>query len=238
MPATISGIKNRVIRQISERFETDRFGVDSIQLSIEMPDGIFPGVIAPMFSAHPRFPAMKLSRRSGSRDKPGFWMITYLYEGFLFELPQPVYELSAGLDQEPIASHPNFISAIGGKPSAVLNGAVFIDPDTGLQTEVDADGVFREFAATIGGAANKKGGIESYLVPGAEWRVTEFSTSRPSALRDLGRIDSPDGPNPTLAGRNWLFWGESYVRRGHIYQTTAIWKLSGRNGWDSDIYGA
>ncbi len=237
MPPNVSGINNQVIRQLEERFETDRFGVDTIQLKVEIPDALFPAMVLPAHAAHPRFSAMALSKRGGSRTKPGFWTVTYTFEGFLLELPQPVYELQASLDQEPIQAHPDFVSAIAGKPSAPLNGAVFVDPDTGQTTADNSRGVFREFAATTtGGAANPKAGIESYLVPGAEWRETYFSATRPAGLRDLGEIDPPSGPNPTLAGRNWLAWSHTYQRRGSIYQVTNTWKLSGRNGWDQDIY--
>lgn len=235
MPFTSQG-RNDVIQQVSERFETDRYGVDTVQLNVEIPDALFPSALPSSFASHPRFLQMALSRRSGNRSKPGWWSASYTYEGFLTELPEPIYELSAGLDQEPIQAHPDFVTAIGGKPSAPLNGAIFIAPATGLPTEDDAVGVFREFAATIGSTPNEKGGIESYLVPGAEWRVTEFSTTRPTGLRNLGTIASPDGANPTLSGRNWLLWSQIYTRRGSIYQVSSTWKLSGRRGWDSDIY--
>jgi hypothetical protein len=179
---------------------------------------------------------MGLARRSGSRIKPGWWRVTYTFEGFLFEMPEPTYELSGALDQEPIEAHPDFVAEIGGKPSAPLNGAVFIAPETGMPTTDDSVGVFREFAATIGGQPNIKGGLASYLAPGAEWKVTEFSRTRPATLPNLGRIDVPQGPNPNLPGRNWLMFNQTYSRRGGIYQITSTWKLSGRNGWDANVY--
>jgi len=235
MASNVTG-RNDIIDQVSEQFESDRYGVDILVRRVKIPDGKFPRELEGYFKSHPRFSSMALSRRSGSRDTPGFWTITYTYEGFLIEPPEPVYELMGSLDQEPIQAHPDFTTVIGGKPSEPLNGAVFVAPSTGLPTTDDNEGVFREFKSTIDGEVNPKGGIESYLVPGAEWKVTEFSTSRPPGLRNLGKIDSPDGPQPSLEGRNWLMWAQSYTRRGHIYQITSTWKLSGRNGWDSDIY--
>ena len=236
MASKVSGVKGAAIRQIEERFETDRFGVDSIQLKVEIPDAVFPSAVLAPFAAHPDYSTMALARRSGARTRPGIWTVTYFFEGFLFELPDPYYELQGSLDQEPIESHPDFITDIAGKPSAPLNGAVFVDPETGQVTTDDDIGVFREFAATLAGAVNPKGGIEAFWSPGAEWRAMSFTTTRPTTLGDLGKIDSPDGPNPTLSGRNYLRWSEIYTRRGHIYQVTKTWKLSGRNGWDSDIY--
>jgi hypothetical protein len=156
--------------------------------------------------------------------------VTYTFEGFLFEAPQPVYELQSSLSERPIQLHPDF-AEIAGTPSAPLNGAIFIDPDTGKQTTDNTKGVWREFKH-----GTSKSGIEAYLVPGAEWREITFSTTRPSALSALGKIDPPSGPNPTLADHNWLFWSQTYTRRGHLYQTTKTWKLSGKGGWDPDIY--
>lgn len=236
MAHKVSGVKNSTIIQLDERFETDRFGVDMVFLKVQIPDAIFPMSLLPYNAAHPRFSSTQLVKRSGSRDVPGFWTVGYTFEGFLFDTPEPIYELSASLDQEPIECHPDFVSKIGGKPSAPLNGAVFVAPDTGLVSGDDDEGVFREFKATISGTVNKKGGVESYLVPGAEWRVTEFSVNRPTSLRNIGERSSPDGPNPSLSGHNWLMWSQTYQKRGGIYQITSTWKLSGRNGWDTDIY--
>lgn len=236
MPRIVSGINDQVIFQLEERFETDRFGVDSIMLKVEIPDALFPAMVLRNGSAHPRFTSMALSRRSGARSTPGFWAVSYTFEGFLFELPTPVYELQASLDQDPIQSHPDFHTVIAGTPAAPLNGAVFLDPETNLPTDDNIKGVFREFAATLAGERNPKAGIESYLVPGAEWRETSFAVSDPTELSDLGTIDTPSGPNPTLSGRNWLAWSETYQKRGYIYQISKVWKLSGRNGFDPEIY--
>ena len=237
MPSHASGRKKQIIRQLDEKFETDRFGVDTVSLKIEIPDAIFPRELIRYNQSHPRFASTLLTKRSGQRVTPGFWSVTYTFEGYLFEAPEPVYELTGGLDQEPIESHPNFISTIAGTPSAPLNGAVFIAPSTGLPTEDDEQGVFREFRANIGGGLNPKAGIESYLVPGAEWKMVEFTATKPTELRNLGTIDAPTGGNPNLSGRNWLLWSQTYTKRGFIYQVTTTWKLSGRNGWDTEIYG-
>jgi hypothetical protein len=230
MPSQVSGVKNQIIQQVSERFETDRFGVDTMQMKVEVPDAVFPSQVLGMYASHPRFTGMALSRRSGERTKPGFWTVSYTFEGFLFEAPEPVYELVANLDQDPIESHPDF-TEFAGTPSDPQNGAIFVDPEAGTISRDDARGVFREFAA-----GSSKAGIESYLVPGAEWKETTFTTTRPTSLRDIGKTESPAGPSPSLSGRNWLAWSETYTRRGNIYQVTRTWKLSGRNGWDNDIY--
>jgi hypothetical protein len=231
MPASSKGL-NEVINQISERFETDRFGVDTIELSVEIPDSKFPDQMLPEFAPHPRFSSMALTRRSGQRSKPGWWSVNYSFEGFLLSLPDPTYELTTSLGQEPIQVHPDFVE-FAGTPAAPLNGSVFVDPDTGYKSG-KTNAIWKEFAYT--GSASSKAGVDSYLAPGAEWRETKFQTTRPTGIRDVGTIDFPGGDNPSVSGRDWLAWSESYLRRGNIYQVTTVWKLSGRNGWDDDIY--
>jgi len=230
MPSSQSGT-SQTIEQLSARFETDRFGVDSIEMTVKIPDSRFPGEMLANFAQHPDFSNMLLQRRSGQRTEPGYWTVSYTFEGFLFEAPDPVYELATSLSQEPIQTHPDFESTIAGTPAAPLNGAIFVDPDTGWQSE-KTNAIFKEFGA--GGGA--KQGVEAYLVPGAEWRETTFQTSRPSGIRDVGTIDTPNGSPPSVSGRDWLAWSETYIRRGGIYQVQTVWKLSGRNGWDTDIY--
>lgn len=180
---------------------------------------------------------MGVSKVNWSSGKHGkFYRVTYTYEGFLNSLPEPVYSLASALSEEPIELHPNF-QDFAGTPSAPLNGAIFVDPETEKPTTDNSRGVFREFLATISGAQNMKAGIESFLNPGATWTEIYFSTSRPTDLGSLGEIDSPSGPQPTIgSGRNWIYSGVDYTRRGGIYEIRKTWLLSGRNGWDSDIY--
>lgn len=231
MPPRVSGVNNKVIRQSEEQFETDRFGVDTIVFKVEIPDALFPAQALRNYAPHPRFANMMLSRRSGARTKPGFWQIAYTFEGFLFEPPEPVYELQASLDERPIQLHPDFESKIAGTPANPKNSAIFVDPDTGLITQSNDNAVFKEFKHP-----SNKAGLEAYLVPGAEWREIIFTTTRPATLRQLGKIENPAGPAPTLPDHNWMFFGQTYTRRGGVYQTTNTWKLSGKGGHDPDIY--
>jgi len=235
MPSTVSG-RNDIIKQIEESIETDRYGVDICTRKVLIPNASFPSSLEAYDTANPDFSTMLLSKRSASREMPGFWSVVYRYEGYLDALPDPVYELTSALDQEPIQCHPKFVSTLAGTPSAPLNGAVFVDPATGKPTADDDKGIFREFRSIVGGDLNPKGGIESFLTPGAEWRETSITGTKPTEIRNLGTIDSPTGENPTLTGRNWLLWSHTYTKRGMIYQVTTVWKLSALREWDSDIY--
>ncbi len=237
MAATVHGIKTRVIPQSEESGTLDRFGVDVVTRVEEVPSEQFPALLRSKYSVHPRFTSMGVSKVNWNKGKSGkFYRVTYTYEGFLNSLPEPVYSLSSSLSEEPIELHPDFLD-IAGTPSAPLNGAIFVDPETNLITTDNAKGVFREFLATIGGAANLKAGIESYLSPGATWTEIYFATSRPTDLGSLGERDSPSGPQPSFgSGRDWLYSGCEYTRRGYIYEIRKTWLLSGRTGWDEDIY--
>ena len=192
----------------------------------------FPALIRSKFSIHPRFTNMAVSQISGRLTHGGtFYEVTYLYEGFLGSLPEPEYELDVSLSEDPIETNPDF-ATFAGTPSAPLNAAVFVDPETQKPTADDAVGVFREF-----GIDGDKAGVAGYLVPGATWTEIYFSTSRPTDLGDLGEIDSPSGPNPSFgSGKTWLYSGANYRRRGFIFEIRKTWLLSGRGGWDTDIY--
>lgn len=228
--ASSSKGSTQVVQQVSESFETDRFGVDTIERVVKVPNSLFPNQLLADFATHPDYGNMELTRRRGTRTEPGWWTVSYTFEGFLFTLPEPIYELTTSLSQEPIETHEDFITTIAGTPAAPLNGAIFIDPESYKISE-KTNAVFKEFSA-----GTVKAGVTSYVNPGAEWVETKFQRSRPSGIRDVGTIDEPSGPEPTVAGRDWLAWSESYVRRGSIYQVRTAWKLSGRNGWDTDIY--
>jgi hypothetical protein len=196
-----------------------------------IPDQLFPQQLKKDGTTHPRFRAMAVSKADIEQIAVGeFWRVSYLYEGFLTTIPEPTYELSGGLNEEPIQLHKDFVSDLAGTAQTPKNGAIFLDPETGKVTTDNSKGVFREFGS--GGLM----GVDSFLDPGAFWTVTSYSLTRPSSLRSLGRINAPDGPNPSLSGRNWIVWEQSYRRRGHIYESRITWRLSGRGGWNSQIY--
>ena len=65
-----------------------------------------------------------------------------------------------------------------------------------------------------------------------------------SKIGDItGNIPGPGMPG-SLGKRNWLYTGLNYRQRGDpsgqinqvIYEVSDEWRLSGRNGWDQDVY--
>ncbi len=169
-------------------------------------------------------------------DAGQFYTVTYKYEGYLSTpSEQPTYSLSGTLSESDIRLHPKILSLIG-TPSNPKNGAIFLDPATGKPTKDNSLGVFKEFPATINGDRNPKGGVEAYMVPGLIWQKTYISNGPPDDVTRIGRKDTPEGPCPSVSPRNWMLWEVSYTRRGQVYQITKSWRMSDRNGWDSDIY--
>ena len=142
------------------------------------------------------------------------------------------YELIIGTAEEPIETHPDFISKIGGQPSSPKNGAIFLDPETGLITEDDAKGVFHAF-----NASSAKAGMISYLAGrNITFRKNWTQDSKPSSLGGVGGRDTPSAAPSVSGGYDWLYIGMSYVKRGDHYSVSREWKLSGPGGWDSDVY--
>jgi len=169
------------------------------------------------------------------------------YAGAEYEaLDKPTYELIIGMEESPIEVHPNF-EVIAGAPSVPVNGAIFLDPETGGISTDDATGVFDRFAPMLDATTkNPKGGIEAFLDPVVTYRQSYVTFTLPSAS-GFGDIDN-DVPGPGFKGslglRTWLYVGFTYRRRGDtssdgdrfVYEIQKEWKLSGRAGWDTDIY--
>jgi hypothetical protein len=237
MPAEVHGIKTQVILQSEKNGTIDRYGVDIVTRVEEVPSSGFPALLRSKYSVHPRFVSMGVSKINWTAGRHGkFYRVTYVYEGFLVSLPEPTYVLNSSMAEEPIELHPDF-ATFTGTPSAPLNGAIFVDPDTQKITTDNARGVFREFFARAGGSPNPFAGIEAYLSPGATWQEISFSATRPTDMGSLGTIDEPSGPQPAIGtGRTWLYSGVDYTRRGGIYEIRKSWLLSARGGWNTSIY--
>ena len=164
----------------------------------------------------------------------------------------PTYSMKVSTSTEPIDTHPN-VDAIVGDINNPKHQAIF-----------EKDGTFKQFpafylqsqAGGIAGLLNAKGeeaawgdpnrmaGGASYLSAGAIWTKSYKQKTAPK-LSGLGKISSPAGGAPTPDGRSWLYTGfsasftspskdQDKTTEGTISQE---WKLSGRNGWDVDIYG-
>lgn len=242
--STFYGAPGLVIDILGD-LNTDLYGLSTCSLTATCPQNRY-DLIPAMFSFHPVFTWLHVERQR-VRIQEGRLNITCEYAGIIGGQTEPIYELSLGLSEEPIQTHPNFtVNATGGgdgqpiagTPSEPKHGAIFKD-DRGRITTNDATGNFVEFRSQLGvGVPNPFAGIVSYLDFGsATWRKRWYSVSRPTDITYLGHIQYPEGPAPGLGGlRNWLYVGLNYEQRGLVYGITKEWKASGRLPWNPNIY--
>ncbi|CAN5463350.1 hypothetical protein BH20VER3_BH20VER3_00990 [soil metagenome] len=183
-------------------------------------------------ASHPDFPALICKACQINRLKPGRYAeVIATYRGFVApddqNQPNPqdplgnsVEEIITGTSDQPIQTHPGFVTLIGGTKATPLNDAIF-----------DDDGKFQGFPAS-----SLYAGIESYLVPSTIYRQSTPSRNRPSSLGPVGTIAAPPitGPSDT----NWLFTSRVWRRDGGIYEVTEEYLLSPPGGWDPTIYGS
>lgn len=82
-------------------------------------------------------------------------------------------------------------------------------------------------------------GTDSFLSFEAELEVRyRVKSLKDFEWREMAKIAYPSGPFPHPPGkRNWLFAGQSVEHSGKIIWITESYLLSGKDGWDRDIYG-
>jgi hypothetical protein len=148
----------------------------------------------------------------------------------------PVLEVAFGSNEEPIETHPEFVTDIAGKPSNPRNGAIFLDPSTGRQTEDDTRGVFEKFSILVEGIQNPFAGLSKYLdLTNITFRKKYTTRSRPATANGT-YLDSPSGAPSIGSGRNWLYMGLSYEERGDVFSVVEEWRGSPRRGWNQIVY--
>jgi hypothetical protein len=145
------------------------------------------------------------------------------------------YTLEGATDSEPIETHPDFPEFAGkpADPATWKNGAEF-DKKTGE---------FLGFRPLISGAPNPKAGIKSYYSPGLVYTRVRTIPDRTKItqginLASLGKIDTPPASYllPNVGTRTWLKSTARMETVGNGLRLHESWKLSGRAGWDADIY--
>ena len=135
-------------------------------------------------------------------------------------------EFIGNVGEEPIETHKDFVSKIGGTAASPKNAAKF-----DLET--------REFIGFPADAPSDLGGVRGYLNPASTVRISWFTKNAPTAgLFDLGSIRNPPGnvPKPPDS-RNWLKTNWSRRDFGLIFQITEEYTASGKKGWNRLIYG-
>ncbi len=206
---------------------TDRFGMSSAAC-IWGYCGPNPEGQVSIFDSHPRWDFLEMDKRTITRNDDGSWEIVGSFFGIQGSDPDPIYALDTSTSQEPLPTNSKFID-FAGTDAAPLNGAVF-----------DEDGLFVGFRPVGSPVSNKKWlGVEAYNSYSAVWRETYVTKTKPGAddVVNLESIDSPPGSPPTPSGRNWLYATIGFEQKAKTYTVRREWLLSGKNGWNSEIYG-
>ena len=191
----------------------------------------------------------------------GAWHVTGTYEGIAVGSPSQsnpkkttaddaVYELDVTHAQQPIQSHPLFEdlkTKYGWEELPDGGGYGFPKkvpgkkgPATGQSS---TGGALSQSGERRAGGASEMYGVTQWLDVGAVWRKT-WAKAHPlnpqelqSIFRNLGRIDTPEGDPPQMPdNRNWLRSKVSKRDRGNCTEFSIEWTLSGRGGWQPDIY--
>ena len=141
-------------------------------------------------------------------------------------------DVQTGLQANPIETHPNFVSTLGGTPGSPLNGAVF-----------DTNGVFLGWPA---GSSLNLGGVRYYLAAANTYRFTAATTSGgtvATAIAATGQIASSiSAGGLTVSQANGFMLQNvtvdyQYVGAGvTVYTYTVVWVSTQPPGWNTSIY--
>jgi hypothetical protein len=82
-------------------------------------------------------------------------------------------------------------------------------------------------------------GIVSYLEPRQIYRYSIMQKVKPTSdqLNKVGKIGIPKEAPPVDTDRDWLLLGVNYDYNGVLYNVSEEWALSGKGGWDQELYG-
>lgn len=194
-------------------------------------------------SQHPYAAFCAMEKRQVKFGK-GYWEVLGDYVGCEGEETEPAYDFDPGTGSEPIEVTKNFVTEIGGKPSAPKNGAIFVD-ENGEKTEDDKKGIFERFRIlTAGGLANPFAGLENFLTMNngiwtKTWVRTSAPTGIPGAEKPLKIVTAPPGGAPSFGGAyNWLEFPVGYSKRAGIFECRQSWMVSGTRGWNTTVYNS
>jgi len=175
------------------------------------------------YTSSPDFPGLLCESATAAYELPGIAVVVVTYRGIPFNLPPGDEEMIVSTQEQPIETHPLFVSTLAGTPASPLNGAQFDGTD-------NVNSSFIRFAAT-----SKYAGLESYLAPTMTFRRNYADFNRPD-ISKVGFIWTPnDAPTPG-GNRNWLCAGITWRKYGGYYSINEDSLMSGPKGWLEDVY--
>lgn len=174
------------------------------------------------FAPHPVLKLLGLESIRVRHKEPDSALVTLQYVGMAGQKPWPPHEeVITNTSQENIETHPSF-KRWTGLPSAP-KPYVIIDDEN-------------KFIGFRHNAPNDLGGVTDWLVRNTVIRRSYASPTRPTTLKDVGRIyilqDAP------LDVPSWLKISKVWRRRGNAWAVAEDYMASGPKSWNAAIYGA
>lgn len=149
----------------------------------------------------------------------------------------PTYTCSYSLQPEPLLVHPMFAGLTDGERWLLQQVEAGAHPDS-PQEFGGQKGTLRAMCAAMGSTGKRaldfylRGVTQYYEVHG---EVTARWSGSPRAY-EIGKICSPPGLLDTPTGRNWICCGTGVELSGDKIIYSAQFRLSGRDGWDQELY--
>lgn len=175
-----------------------------------------------LYSPSPDFSALVCDSAQAQYKVPGIAVVAVTYRGIPgSSLPPGDESMIVSAQEQPIETHPKFISDLAGLASAPKNGALF-------------DDVTDEWRGWKSGSIYA--GLETYLAPSITFRRNYASYGRPD-ITTVGSVwNPPDAPSGG-GSKNWLCTGITWRRFGGYYSINEDSLLSGPKGWLPILYG-
>ena len=152
------------------------------------------------------------------------------------EEPITEYSLEVTTSDEPLATHPRYESLSAEDKAEAVEFALNppLEDDGETLKEIDKTDWSTEKEELYD---KMRSGVEAYRDPKVIWGARWVSDALPSNLNKTGEIDNPSGDPPAVGSdRNWMYLGARTRIRGLVYEIEESWELSGRGGWDPDLY--
>jgi len=201
-------------------------------------------------ASHPDFPSLLAYDSNVTRGKAGTGWLDIEFRGMdpafgQSQIPPPVYTRERSTGNEPLMTHPKWITDIAGTPHAPLNGAQFISVTGNVESfnpgvSGGPDPGFNEATATFHQWLSNSimAGRDDYLAPGMVFLKTYTAFSDSKDASQVGKFSKPDGPAPTPPeGYDWFYLGETSTDEAGLFRIQASWKLCPTDKGTKIIYG-
>lgn len=225
---------DRLLDQPETEIDIDRFGIATATevYQCQWKDALR---LSTAVKKHPDFTWLDKTRAKIKREEADLARVTITFEGTESGSTgnadaTSIYELESCTSQEPIETHTRYKDVTVDERRKIDEAIKSKKAPTGLSTR--ATELYEK----------RLKGVTAYLSPAVTWTQTitrGASQVSNETLNTVGHIDTPAGSPPSVAtGRNWLRGATTQTVRGSAVQVRHSWRLSGRSGWDAELYGS